>query len=493
LFCAFAFFKACGSDGIMKRLSPAKSSKKAWSGRIAAAEHPLMERFNASIGFDFRLYREDIAGSLTHAGMLREIGLLSTPEHDRIAQGLKQVEKEIESGDFKPAAACEDIHMAVESRLTQLIGALGGKLHTARSRNDQVALDTRLFVRAQNRVVIERLTALQDVMVGLARKNQGVILPGYTHLQRAQPVLLAHHLLAYFEMFERDVSRFADALARLDQCPLGAGALAGSPIAINREVVAKALGFTAPTHNSLDSVSDRDFVLDFLASAAILMMHLSRLCEELVLWSSQEFGFARLPEGFCTGSSMMPQKVNPDAPELIRGKSGRVFGHLVALLTVMKGLPLAYNKDMQEDKEALFDAADTTRDCLDVLIQMLPGIQFDAGRMRQALQEGFLLATDLADYLVGKGLPFREAHAVVGGLVRRAIEQGCGLENLDLKTLKKFSNCFQADVSGVLSVTASVDARRSFGGTAGARVKAEIKRAERILRIREGQRGPKKT
>lgn len=455
--------------------------KKAWSGRFAAGEDPLMERFNASLPVDKRLVEEDIEGSLAQAKMLRKIGILKSAELVKIQRGLCRVHDEMVSGNFKFELAQEDIHMAVEMRLTELIGPLAGKIHTARSRNDQVATDTRLFVRSATRDTIARIRHLQGVFVSLAEKNINVIMPGYTHLQRAQPILLSHHLLAYFEMLARDSSRFTDNLQRLDQCPLGAGALAGSPIPIDRELTARELGFLEPTHNSLDTVADRDFVLDYLTAASVLMMHLSRLSEELVLWSSQEFGFVRLPEAFCTGSSMMPQKINPDAPELIRGKTGRVYGSLISLLTTMKGLPLAYNKDMQEDKEPLFDAVDTVSDCLDVLSEMLARTQFDSGRMREATKLGFVLATDLADYLAKKGLPFRDAHEVVGKLVRLAIERGCGLEDLDLATLQEYSHLISKDVFETLSVSNSVNARRSIGGTAQACVKKELARARRLL------------
>ncbi len=459
-----------------------KTVKKAWGGRFDETESPLMERFNASIFFDKRLHAEDILGTLAHVKMLTKIGILAPADFKKIEAGLAQIKSEIKSGKFIFDAANEDIHMAIEARLTEIIGDLGGKIHTARSRNDQVALDTRLYVRGKNHETILRLRALQKTIVQLADKNQKTILPGYTHLQRAQPVSLAHHLLAYFEMLNRDASRFEDNQARLNQCPLGAGALAGSPIAIDRVSVASDLKFAEPTHNSLDTVSDRDFVLDYLAAAAILMMHLSRLSEELVLWSSQEFGFVKLPAGFCTGSSMMPQKVNPDAPELIRGKTGRVYGNLVSLLTTMKALPLAYNKDMQEDKEPLFDTVDTISDCLDVLTAMLSGIKFNADIMLKATSEGFLLATDVADYLARKGLPFRQAHEVVGKLVRVAINKNCGLEDLDLKTLQKHSAYFEKDIFDVLKIQASVNARESFGGTALACVREEILRAKKILK-----------
>jgi len=459
--------------------------KKAWSGRFAAAENPLMEAFNASIFFDKRLFEQDIDGSLAHAAMLKKIGILKADELTKIQTGLQRVREEIRAGNFAFEAAQEDIHMAVETRLTELIGPLGGKLHSARSRNDQVALDCRLYVRHKTEDVLKLIRKVQKEFVSQAQQHIKTVMPGYTHLQRAQPILLAHHLLAYFEMLERDHSRFSDNLKRLDQCPLGAGALAGSPIPIDRHLTATKLGFSEPTHNSMDTVADRDFVLDFLSSSATLMLHLSRFAEELVLWSSQEFGFVQLSQGFCTGSSMMPQKVNPDAPELIRGKTGRVYGNLVSLLTTMKALPLCYNKDMQEDKEPLFDTADTIIMCLSVLAAMLPGLVFDVKKMRQATKEGFLAATDLADYLARKGLPFREAHEVVGKLVQLAQEKGIGLDDIDLPTFKKASLLIQKDIYEVLSIEACVNARISVGGTATKNVQIELKRASKILGKRD--------
>lgn len=457
-------------------------SKKAWAGRFAESENALMEKFNASIGFDKRLYAHDIAGSLAHARMLKKIGLLTAAELAKLEKGLQQVQNEIASGRFVFSDGQEDIHMAVESRLRAIIGPVAGKLHTARSRNDQVALDTRLFVRDETQAVLERLGHLRRAFVDLAERYQKTVMPGYTHLQRAQPILVAHHLLAYFEMLTRDADRFAGNLKRLDECPLGSGALAGSPIPIDRHMTAKALGFAEPTHNSLDAVSDRDFVLDYLSATSVLMMHLSRFAEELVLWNSQEFGFVTLPQGFCTGSSMMPQKVNPDAPELIRGKTGRVYGHLMSLLTTMKGLPLAYNKDMQEDKEPLFDVVDTVTLCLDVLTKLLPDLEFNALRLKEALRRGFVLATDVADYLARKGLPFRDAHAVVGGLVQDALASDHVLEDYSLAELKKHSPYFENDVFKILDVMTCVNARSSLGGTAVAAVKSELARARRLLR-----------
>lgn len=444
-----------------------------------------MEEFNASIDVDKRLSEQDIMGSLAHAKMLKKIGLLNSRNYNKIEQGLNKIKKEIESQKFNFSHAQEDIHMAIESRLIKIIGEVGGKLHTARSRNDQVALDARLYTRLHSHIILTQITDLQKVLVKMAEKNLDTILPGYTHLQRAQPILLAHHFMAYFEMLERDSSRFSDNIKRLDQCPLGAGALAGTTINIDRKQVAKELNFSDVTHNSLDTVSDRDFVLDFMSASSILIMHLSRLSEELILWSSQEFSFCTLPQGFCTGSSMMPQKVNPDAAELIRGKTGRVYGNLMSLLTTMKALPLAYNKDMQEDKEPFFDTVDTITMCLAVMNAIIPGIKFHKDTMLKATQKGFLLATDLADYLAKKGLPFRKAHEVVGKLVQLATKKGCGLEDLDLKTYKKHSSYFSEDVKKVLSMSVSVNTRTSLGGTAQSCVKKEITRAKKLLKQRK--------
>lgn len=462
----------------------ARMKKKPWGGRFKRKENPLMEHFNSSLHFDKKLFKQDLEGSLSHVHVLEKIGALNTLEHQKIAKGLKKIGQEISSGKFVFSEVDEDIHMAIEKRLHLLIGDVAGKLHTARSRNDQVAVDTKLLVREHTQNVLVKIKSLQSIFVNLAEKNLTTIMPGYTHLQRAQPILLAHYLLAYFEMLERDFSRFFDNLIRSDQCPLGAGALAGSPFPLNRKWVAKNLSFGDVTHNSLDSVSDRDFVLDFLGAASVLMMHLSRLSEELILWSSQEFHFVTLPQGFCTGSSIMPQKVNPDAPELIRGKTGRVYGNLLSLLTTMKSLPLAYNKDMQEDKEPLFDSVKTVETCLDVLIQMLPGVEFHEDSMIKATKEGFLLATDFADYLAKKGIPFRQAHEIVGNLVQHAVKKNRYLEDFDLATLKKFSKKFEKDVFKTVSLKNSVNARKTEGGTAKSSVENEIKRAKTLLRLK---------
>jgi len=382
-------------------------ASKPWSGRFTEKTDKLVEEFNASISFDKRLYKHDIMGSITHARMLAKVGILTKKEVDKIISGLKAIEKEIVAGKFRFTPDLEDIHMAIEKRLIEKIGPVGGKLHTARSRNDQVALDVRLYLRDEIKEIQSLIRDLQKALVNVAKKNLDCIMPGYTHLQRAQPILFSHHLLAYYEMLKRDHERIADCLTRVNVMPLGAGALAGSPYPLDRDFVAKELGFAKPTDNSLDSVSDRDFCIEFCGAASILMMHLSRLSEEFILWSSQEFGFIELSDAFSTGSSIMPQKKNPDVPELVRGKTGRVYGNLLSLLTTMKALPLAYNKDMQEDKEALFDTVDTVKDCLKVFSPMLTTMKINKKKMLNATKQGFLTATDAADYLVKKGVPFQ--------------------------------------------------------------------------------------
>lgn len=455
--------------------------KKAWSGRFEKASHPLLEKFNASLPFDKKLYREDIQGSMAHARMLAKIKILTKEEVAKIENGLKEIKAEIEAGKFEWSDALEDIHMAIETRLTEKIGPLGGKLHTARSRNDQVALDLRLYCRRVIAEISNLLTQVQSALVELAQTKGLIPLPGYTHLQRAQPVLMAHHLLAYFEMLKRDKMRLHDTLARTEVSPLGSGALSGTPYPLDREFVADQLGLQGVTHNSLDAVSDRDFAAELLFNLSLIMAHLSRFAEELILWSSQEFSFIKLPEEFCTGSSMMPQKVNPDAPELIRGKTGRVYGNLIALLTTLKGLPLAYNKDLQEDKEPLFDSVETVTIVLQVLAAMIPGIEFHPTEMRDATAKGFLLATDLADYLATKGIAFREAHEISGHIVRDCIQRKTVLEKLSLTDLRKFSPTFKEDVFDWLDVEKAINRRVTIGGTATENVRRELKRARKSL------------
>ncbi len=446
---------------------------KPWGGRFREETLKIVERFTASIGFDQRLARQDIRGSIAHARMLAAQGILTREEADTLVDGLQRVLAEIEAGSFAFSEALEDIHMNVEKRLTDLVGAVGGKLHTARSRNDQVALDLRLFLVDEIQDLLDLLRGLCEAFLDRAGPEADLLVPGYTHLQRAQPVTFGHHWLAYFEMFLRDAQRLRDALGRTRQSPLGAGALAGSPYPVDRERVARDLGLDGVCRNSLDAVSDRDFALEFLFCASVIMTHLSRLSEELVLWSSQEFGFVTLSDGFCTGSSIMPQKKNPDVPELLRGKAGRTYGNLIALLTTLKALPLAYNKDMQEDKEPVFDSLDTVKGSVAIAIEMVRGLTVRPHRARQALKAGYLTATDLADYLVNKGLPFREAHEVVGRLVALCDERGCGLEDLGLDTLRSFSDRFGADVAGVLDPGASVARRKALGGPAPDNVRRE--------------------
>ena len=457
-------------------------ASKPWSGRFTEKTDKLVEEFNASISFDKRLYKHDIMGSITHARMLAKVGILTKKEVDKIISGLKAIEKEIVAGKFRFTPDLEDIHMAIEKRLIEKIGPVGGKLHTARSRNDQVALDVRLYLRDEIKEIQSLIRDLQKALVNVAKKNLDCIMPGYTHLQRAQPILFSHHLLAYYEMLKRDHERIADCLTRVNVMPLGAGALAGSPYPLDRDFVAKELGFAKPTDNSLDSVSDRDFCIEFCGAASILMMHLSRLSEEFILWSSQEFGFIELSDAFSTGSSIMPQKKNPDVPELVRGKTGRVYGNLLSLLTTMKALPLAYNKDMQEDKEALFDTVDTVKDCLKVFSPMLTTMKINKKKMLNATKQGFLTATDAADYLVKKGVPFRESHHITGRVVAYCIKTSQGLEDLSIDEWRGFSKAFGKDIKEVISVEASVKSKKAKGGTAPEAVKRRLKEIEREIK-----------
>jgi argininosuccinate lyase len=438
-----------------------------------------IEKYVASINFDWRLYRQDIAGSIAHAQMLAKQGLISEREAELICSGLVSIRDEIEQGKLKFKLELEDIHMTVENRLFEKIGDVAGKLHTARSRNDQVALDLRLFVKEAISETISKLKGLQRALLDVAEANKTVIMPGYTHLQQAQPVLFAHHLLAYFEMLQRDITRFQNCLNRTDVLPLGSGALAGVAHPIDRDFVARKLGFNEISANSLDAVSDRDFVIEYEAAAAITMMHLSRLAEEIVLWSSAEFGFVELDEAYATSSSIMPQKKNPDVAELARGKTGRVYGNLISLLTAMKGLPLAYNRDMQEDKEGLFDTVDTLLSSLEVFAGLIKTLQINTTRMQNALSNSYILATDLADYLVRKGITFREAHGIVGKLVKYSIDKNKSFQELSLADYRKFSPLFSEDVYGI-TVETSVAARHAIGGTAPKQVAAALLRAKRL-------------
>ena len=452
-----------------------KVINKAWAGRFAEASNPLMEAFTSSLAFDQRLALYDIRGSIAHCRMLVKQKILSRAEGERIVKGLESVQRELERGRFPFLPADEDIHMAIERRLTEKIGSLGGKLHTARSRNDQVLLDVRLYLRDEITTIRQLLGTLQQQLARMAKRHSAVVMPGYTHLQRAQPVLLAHHLLAYYEMLSRDQERLQQCGERVNVLPLGVGALAGTTLPIDRHHVARLLGFPRVSENSLDTVADRDFLVEFLSVCAILSMHLSRLAEELVLWASSEFGFIELPDAFATGSSMMPQKKNPDIPELVRGKAGRVYGNLFALLTVLKGLPLSYNRDLQEDKEPLFDTVDTVKGVLSVLEAMLPQIVFREDRLREAALGGFTLATDVADYLVEKGLPFRKAHEIVGAVVRWCLAEKKGLEQLSLEEWRRFSPLFGQDLFPRLTLESAVDRRRSYGGTARSEVQRRLR------------------
>jgi argininosuccinate lyase len=443
--------------------------------------HKQAQDYLASVPFDRRLYRQDIEGSIAHAGMLAKQGIIEESEAEAIIDGLECIQKEIEQGEFQFKTELEDIHMNIEARLFEKIGDTAGRLHTARSRNDQIALDVRLFVKEEIGRTIKRIRALQTALVELAEANKSVIMPGYTHLQQAQPVLLAHHLLAYIEMFQRDRYRFQDCMERTDVLPLGSGALAGVPYPMNHEFMADELGFSKVSGNSLDAVSDRDFIAEYEAAAAITMMHLSRLAEELILWSSSEFGFIEIGEAFTTGSSIMPQKRNPDVAELARGKTGRVYGNLMGILTTMKSLPLAYNRDMQEDKEGLFDTADTLRSSLEVFAGMVKTIKVNTERISQAMKINYMLATDLADYLVNKGLPFRQAHGVAARLTEYAMSEGKNFRELDLNEYREFSPLFGDDVYKI-TLESSVASRDMAGGTSPQQVGKALGRAKRLIR-----------
>lgn len=454
---------------------------KPWGGRFTEATDRFVEAFTASVGFDKRLYRHDIAGSVAHARMLHKVGVLTEAECGAILKGLEEIRAEIERGEFAWSVALEDVHMNIEARLTERIGVAGKKLHTGRSRNDQVATDIRLYLRDGVDGLLAELRRLQAGLLSVAEREAETILPGFTHLQVAQPVSFGHHLLAWFEMLVRDRARLADCRRRINVMPLGAAALAGTSYPIDRAYTAELLGFEAVAENSLDAVSDRDFAIEFAAAAALIMTHLSRFSEELILWSSAQFDFVNLPDRFCTGSSIMPQKKNPDVPELVRGKTGRVSGDLVALLTLMKGQPLAYNKDNQEDKEPLFDALDTVLACVRAYADLVPAIEPKRDNMYRAALRGYATATDLADYLVRKGLPFRDAHEVVGRAVRYGIDQGKDLSAMDLSELRTFSEAIAEDVFKVLSLEGSLAQRDHLGGTAPRQVRAAIARARARL------------
>ena len=455
-----------------------KTTNRTWGSRFKQDSHALVKVFSASIGFDYKLASFDIEGSIAHAKMLAKIGVLTKQECQQIISGLEQILVEIDEQCFQYSIELEDIHMNIEARLIEICGDVGKKLHTGRSRNDQVATDIRLYLRANTKVLIEQISSLQTAFVTLAKDHINTIMPGFTHLQAAQPVSFAHHLMAYVEMFSRDKERLIDGQKRTNTLPLGSAALAGTSYPIDREYSAKLLGFERISKNSLDGVSDRDFAIEFSATASIFMMHLSRFCEEIILWSSAQFNFIELSDAFCTGSSIMPQKKNPDVAELIRGKSGRVYGNLTTLLTLMKSQPLAYNKDNQEDKEPLFDTVDTLSVCLEVLSAMMPSIKVNADNMYQSAMLGFTTATDLADYLVKKGMPFRDAHHIVGQTVAYCIELDIDISDLSLDKLQDFDSRISQDVFEVLSLEGSIKTRNHLGGTAPNQVADAIERFE---------------
>lgn len=457
------------------------SNDKPWGGRFTEETHKLVEEFTESVSFDHALYRHDIQGSIAHARMLSRAGVLTTGECDAIVEGLKAIEQDIEQGQFTWSTRLEDVHMNIEAELTERIGDVGKKLHTARSRNDQIATDLRLYLREAVDTVLAQLVELRRVMLNLAEAEAETVMPGYTHLQVAQPVTLGHHVLAWVAMLERDGQRFREARARINVLPLGAAALAGTTFAIDRQYTADQLGFDGVADNSLDAVSDRDFAIECCAHASLLMVHLSRIAEELILWQSEAYRFIDIGDAFCTGSSIMPQKKNPDVAELLRGKTGRAMGNLIALLTLMKGQPLAYNRDNQEDKQPLFDSVKTIQLCLGVLTAMTPTISINRERMREAASQGFATATDLADYLVRKGVPFRDAHEVVGRAVGECLAEGMALPDVPLERMRGFHPSIEADVFDVLSLEGSVNARDHLGGTAPAQVRAAVARHRAAL------------
>lgn len=460
----------------------AQQTSGMWGGRFSEATDAFVAEFTASVQFDQRFYRQDIAGSIAHATMLAKVGILTEQERDDIIKGLTQIQAEIEAGQFEWRIDLEDVHMNIEHRLTERIGITGKKLHTGRSRNDQVATDIRLYLRDEIDAILALLARLQHGILDLASQHTDTIMPGFTHLQTAQPVTFGHHLLAWFEMLWRDRERLIDCRKRVNRMPLGSAALAGTTYPIDRAYTAQLLGFDDVCENSLDGVSDRDFAIEFCSTASLIMMHLSRISEELILWTSAQFKFVQIPDRFCTGSSIMPQKKNPDVPELIRGKSGRVFGDLISLLTLMKGQPLAYNKDNQEDKEPLFDAIDTVRGSLMAFADMIPALVPNIANMRESALRGFSTATDLADYLVKKGVPFRDAHEIVGKAVALGVQEDKDLSELTLDQLQQFSPLIQQDVfEKALTLDASVSARNHIGGTAPSQVKQAIERARQRL------------
>jgi len=460
-----------------------EGSDKLWGGRFAEGTAASVEAFTASIHYDSRLYKYDIAGSKAHATMLADNGIITAEELKLIVDGLSSIEKDIEEGNFEFRRELEDIHMNIEKALVERIGPAGAKLHSARSRNDQIALDFKMYLRDQCDILADLLNAIRRAFAVLARNYLGQVMPGYTHLQRAQPVQIAHHMLAYYEMFGRDRERILDCRKRINLSPLGCAAMAGTGLPINREQVAEALGFDGVTANSMDTSGDRDYAIEFVSACTMIQLHLSRLSEELVLWSSSEFNFVDISDKFCTGSSIMPQKKNPDIPELIRGKSGRVTGSLMSLITLVKGLPLTYNRDLQEDKEPVFDTVDTVTASVAIMAELLENLKFRTDNMAEATRTGFITATDLADYLVMKNVPFREAHGIVGGAVAYCLDKGCELYELSIEELKKFSEAIEEDVFAVLSVEGSVNSRVSTGGTGLSRVEEAVVNAEKQMGI----------
>ena len=455
--------------------------KKMWEGRFHKETNKLLEKFNASITFDKRMYEEDIKGSIAHSRMLSKQGIISSEEQKEIENGLLLIKNEIENGTFEFKIEDEDIHMSIEKRLTEIIGAVAGKLHTARSRNDQVALDVRMYVRKEAKKIKELLINFENVILNLSEKYEDIIIPGYTHLQRAQPILFSHHLMAYFQMYKRDITRIDDFLERSDEMPLGAGALAGTTFNLDRHFVAKELGFSKPTENSLDSVSDRDFIIELGMIISVISMHLSRFSEEIIIWCTSEFSFINLDDAFATGSSIMPQKKNPDIAELVRGKTGRIYGNLMAILTTMKALPLAYNKDMQEDKEGIFDSIDNIKLCIEIFYSMLNTVTVNKEKIFDSMKYGFLNATDVADYLAKHGVPFRQAHKIVGEIVSYCENKKIAIEDMTLSEFQNFSEIFKDDIQNEITIENCVNKRNSFGGTSIQNVKMQIKNAKLFL------------
>ncbi len=456
--------------------------KKLWEGRFNKETNKLLEKFNASINFDKRMYEEDIKGSIVHSRMLAKQGIIELNEQKEIERGLLQIKSEIEAGNFEFKISDEDIHMSIEKRLTEIIGSTAGKLHTARSRNDQVALDIKMYVRKEAENIKSLLINMESIILDLAKKYKATVIPGYTHLQRAQPILFSHHLMAYFQMFKRDISRIDDFLERIDEMPLGAGALAGTTFNLDRDFVAQELGFSKPTENSLDSVSDRDFIIELAMIISVISMHLSRFSEEVIIWCTSEFSFITLDDAFATGSSIMPQKKNPDIAELVRGKTGRIYGNLIAILTTMKALPLAYNKDMQEDKEGIFDSIDNIKVSIEIFYLMLSTITVNEEKILESMKSGFLNATDVADYLAKHGVPFRQAHKITGEIVSYCEEENITIEEMSLEDFRKFSEVFEVDILSEITIENCINKRNSFGGTSISNVEMQIGNGEKYLK-----------